>query len=122
MQRTSAVLEMVKRREEMKHENLHLSMAIFEKRIQLRDFAGSLISELSTSVQNCRYVFIFLKMKKIVLIFMEFFFVILDQFLHMLRYLLININMFHQVDRHTHLLRPGVHPQQDLTIIIMSWV
>lgn len=58
----------------MKHENLHLSMAIFEKRIQLRDFAGSLISELSTSVQNCRYVFIFLKMKKIVRIFMEFFF------------------------------------------------
>lgn len=55
LHRTSRVLEMVKKREQMKFENLHLSMAILEKRLQLRDFSGSLVNELSATIPNYRY-------------------------------------------------------------------
>ena len=47
---------MVKRREKTKREQLHLSIEIFEKRYQLRDFSGALLSELSSSLKSFRYV------------------------------------------------------------------
>jgi len=39
---------MIKRREKTKREHLHLSVEIFEKRYQTRDFSGHLLAELST--------------------------------------------------------------------------
>lgn len=52
--RSHTVMEMVKKREQMKHEKLYLSMAIFEKRVQLRDFNGAIVSELGGSLPNNR--------------------------------------------------------------------
>ncbi|XP_036331591.1 uncharacterized protein LOC118743166 [Rhagoletis pomonella] len=57
LQRATTVLEMVKRREKTKREQLHLSIEIFEKRYQLRDFSGALFSELSSSLKNSRPAF-----------------------------------------------------------------
>ncbi|XP_071501597.1 enhancer of polycomb homolog 1-like [Diadema antillarum] len=39
------LLEMVKRREKSKRESLHLTIEIFEKRYQMDDFSGSILSE-----------------------------------------------------------------------------
>lgn len=55
LQRATTVLEMVKRREKTKREQLHLSIEIFEKRVQLKDFSGALLSELSATLKNARY-------------------------------------------------------------------
>ncbi|XP_053965640.1 uncharacterized protein LOC128867995 [Anastrepha ludens] len=57
LQRATTVLEMVKRREKTKREQLHLSIEIFEKRYQLRDFSGALFSELSSFLKNSRPAF-----------------------------------------------------------------
>nr|XP_014088244.1 uncharacterized protein LOC106616209 [Bactrocera oleae] len=57
LQRATTVLEMVKRREKTKREQLHLSIEIFEKRYQLRDFSGALLSELSSSLKSFRPAF-----------------------------------------------------------------
>ncbi|XP_075169202.1 enhancer of Polycomb [Haematobia irritans] len=57
LQRATTVLEMVKRREKTKREQLHLSIEIFEKRVQLRDFNGVLLSELSATLKNSRPAF-----------------------------------------------------------------
>uniref|UniRef100_A0A034VY59 Enhancer of polycomb-like protein n=1 Tax=Bactrocera dorsalis TaxID=27457 RepID=A0A034VY59_BACDO len=57
LQRATTVLEMVKRREKTKREQLHLSIEIFEKRYQLRDFSGALLSELSSSLKSSRPAF-----------------------------------------------------------------
>lgn len=45
---------MVKRREKTKREHVHLSIEIFEKRVQLKDFNGALLSELSATIKNSR--------------------------------------------------------------------
>ena len=47
---------MVKRREKTKREQLHLSVEIFEKRYQARDFSGSVLSELNSSIKSSRYI------------------------------------------------------------------
>uniref|UniRef100_A0A1A9WQS1 Enhancer of polycomb-like protein n=1 Tax=Glossina brevipalpis TaxID=37001 RepID=A0A1A9WQS1_9MUSC len=57
LQRATTVLEMVKRREKTKREQLHLSIEIFEKRVQLKDFSGALLSELSATLKNTRPAF-----------------------------------------------------------------
>ncbi|XP_065369495.1 uncharacterized protein E(Pc) isoform X2 [Calliphora vicina] len=57
LQRATTVLEMVKRREKTKREQLHLSIEIFEKRVQLKDFSGALLSELSATLKNARPAF-----------------------------------------------------------------
>ena len=56
LQRATTMLEMVKRREKTKREQLHLSIEIFEKRVNLRDFNGAILSELSTTLKNTRFV------------------------------------------------------------------
>lgn len=40
---------MVKRREKTKQEQLHLSIEIFEKRFQARDFSGHLLNEYTSN-------------------------------------------------------------------------
>ncbi|XP_073812627.1 enhancer of Polycomb [Musca autumnalis] len=57
LQRATTVLEMVKRREKTKREHVHLSIEIFEKRVQLKDFNGALLSELSATIKNSRPAF-----------------------------------------------------------------
>ncbi|XP_071447247.1 enhancer of polycomb homolog 1 isoform X2 [Hetaerina americana] len=44
--RATTILEMVKRREKLKRECLHLSIEIFEKRYNAADFCGQLLAEL----------------------------------------------------------------------------
>lgn len=48
LSRTVTLLEMVKRREKTKREQLHLTIEIFEKRYQAGDFSGQILSEVST--------------------------------------------------------------------------
>lgn len=56
LSRAITLLEMVKRREKTKREHLHLSIEIYEKRYQARDFSGQILSEYSTNVtKNTRY-------------------------------------------------------------------
>lgn len=45
--RAVTLLELVKRREKIKREYVHLTVEIFEKRYQAKDFNGAIISELS---------------------------------------------------------------------------
>lgn len=45
--RAVTLLELVKRREKTKREYVHLTVEVFEKRFQARDFSGAIISELS---------------------------------------------------------------------------
>ncbi|XP_046404617.1 enhancer of polycomb homolog 1 [Ischnura elegans] len=44
--RATTILEMVKRREKLKREYLHLSIEVFEKRYNAADFCGQLLAEL----------------------------------------------------------------------------
>lgn len=48
---------MVKKREKTKREHLHLSIEIFEKRYQARDFSGSIVNELSSTYKTSRSVY-----------------------------------------------------------------
>lgn len=48
LSRAVTLLELVKRREKTKREHLHLTIEVFEKRYQHKDFTGSLLAELST--------------------------------------------------------------------------
>lgn len=57
LSRAVTLLEMVKRREKTKREQLHLSIEIFEKRFHIRDFSGSVMSEITTSLKNARSAF-----------------------------------------------------------------
>ncbi|CAB3375608.1 Hypothetical predicted protein [Cloeon dipterum] len=47
--RAITLLELVKRREKHKRENLHLAIEIYEKRYQAQDFSGSIVNELSAA-------------------------------------------------------------------------
>lgn len=56
LSRTVTLLELIKRREKTKREHLHLSIEIFEKRYQSRDFSGHLLTEYtSNAVKATRY-------------------------------------------------------------------
>jgi len=46
--RAVTLLEMVKRREKMKREHLNLNIEVFERRYELQDFTGSILSEISS--------------------------------------------------------------------------
>lgn len=50
LSRAVTILEMIKRREKSKREQTHLSLEIFEKRYQARDFSGQLFSEFTSNV------------------------------------------------------------------------
>lgn len=47
-------MEMVKRREKTKREQLHLGIEIYEKRYHAKDFAGQLLAEYTTSATKQR--------------------------------------------------------------------
>jgi hypothetical protein len=50
------LLEMIKRREKAKREQLHLTIEIYEKRYQARDFSGQLLAEYSSNAaKQTRY-------------------------------------------------------------------
>lgn len=56
LSRAVTLLEMIKRREKAKREQMHLGIEIFEKRYQASDFSGQLISEFTTNVsKSTRY-------------------------------------------------------------------
>lgn len=58
LKRAVTILDMIKRREKTKREDLHLGIEIFEKRYQAKDFNGQLLAEFSNiAVKNARYVF-----------------------------------------------------------------
>lgn len=58
LSRAVTILEMIKRREKSKREQTHLSLEIFEKRYQARDFSGQLFTEFTTNVaKNSRPAF-----------------------------------------------------------------
>lgn len=47
LSRAVTLLELVKRREKIKREYVHLTIEVFEKRYQAKDFTGAILSELS---------------------------------------------------------------------------
>ncbi|XP_058808050.1 enhancer of polycomb homolog 1 [Phymastichus coffea] len=47
LSRAVTLLEMVKRREKIKREHLHLTIEVFEKRYQAQDFSGQILAEVS---------------------------------------------------------------------------
>uniref|UniRef100_A0A182T9K0 Enhancer of polycomb-like protein n=1 Tax=Anopheles maculatus TaxID=74869 RepID=A0A182T9K0_9DIPT len=49
LSRAVTLLDMIKRREKLKREQLHLSIEIYEKRYQAQDFHGHLLSEFASS-------------------------------------------------------------------------
>jgi enhancer of polycomb-like protein len=51
---------MIKRREKTKREQLHLSIEIYEKRYQAKDFSGQLLNELTAAATKSRYFYNFL--------------------------------------------------------------
>lgn len=75
---------MVKRREKMKKEDLQLSIEIYEKRYQAKDFTGQLLQEYTAATTKSRYLINF-KCDKLIL--NDSFY--LDP--HSLLYILINI-------------------------------
>jgi len=48
---------MVRRREETKRDHLKMTVNIFEKRVEMRDFNGAVYSELNSQYKNTRCVF-----------------------------------------------------------------
>lgn len=59
MSRAVKLLEMVKRREKTKREELQLSIEIYEKRYQAKDFSGQLLAEYTSAATKLRYLFTF---------------------------------------------------------------
>ncbi|XP_055687742.1 enhancer of polycomb homolog 1 isoform X2 [Lutzomyia longipalpis] len=58
LSRAVTLLEMIKRREKAKREHMHLSIEVFEKRYQVRDFSGHLLAEYSSNAsKNTRSAF-----------------------------------------------------------------
>jgi enhancer of polycomb-like protein len=47
---------MVKRREKTKREELQLSIEIYEKRYQAKDFSGQLLAEFTSAATKLRYL------------------------------------------------------------------
>lgn len=55
LSRAVKLLEMVKRREKTKREELQLSIEIYEKRYQAKDFSGQLLAEYTSAATKLRY-------------------------------------------------------------------
>lgn len=49
LSRAVTLLELIKRREKMKREHCHLTVEVFEKRFQGRDFSGAMLAELAAA-------------------------------------------------------------------------
>ncbi|KAH8321395.1 hypothetical protein KR074_003760 [Drosophila pseudoananassae] len=54
LRRATAILEMVRRREETKRDHLRMTVNIFEKRVEMRDFNGAVYSELNAQYKTTR--------------------------------------------------------------------
>lgn len=50
------LLDLIKRREKAKRENVHLGIEIFEKRYQAKDFNGYLLAEYTNNINKSRFV------------------------------------------------------------------
>lgn len=57
LSRTITLLEMIKRREKIKREHLHLSIEIYEKRYQAQDFSGQMLQEYTAQATKARPAF-----------------------------------------------------------------
>lgn len=57
LSRAVTLLELVKRREKAKRELLHLTIEVYEKRYQAKDFSGSMLAELSAIKSSSRPAF-----------------------------------------------------------------
>lgn len=55
LSRAVKLLEMVKRREKMKKDDLQLSIDIYEKRYQAKDYTGQLLQEYTAATTKSRY-------------------------------------------------------------------
>lgn len=55
--RAVTLLELIKRREKMKREHVHLTVEIFEKRYHARDFSGTVFNEISSIKTSTRPAF-----------------------------------------------------------------
>jgi hypothetical protein len=73
---------MVKRREKTKREELQLSIEIYEKRYQAKDFSGQLLAEYTSAATKQRFTFAMLSPENDVL-FSSFLFQPTDQHLHL---------------------------------------
>lgn len=62
--RAVKLLEMVKRREKMKKDELQLNIDIYEKRYQAKDFAGQLLAEYTAVTTKSRYIIIINQISK----------------------------------------------------------
>ncbi|EDS36917.1 enhancer of polycomb [Culex quinquefasciatus] len=49
LSRAVTLLEMIKRHENLKREQLHLSIEVYEKRYQAQDFAGQMLAEFASN-------------------------------------------------------------------------
>lgn len=63
LSRAVKLLEMVKRREKMKKDDLQLSIDIYEKRYQAKDFTGQLLQEYTAATTKSRYFIKFINTK-----------------------------------------------------------
>lgn len=55
--RAVTLLELVKRREKIKREYVHLTIEVFEKRYQAKDFSGAVLAEASAAKTSSRPAF-----------------------------------------------------------------
>lgn len=55
LSRAVKLLEMVKRREKTKREELQLSIEIYEKRYQAKDYSGQLLAEYTSAATKLRH-------------------------------------------------------------------
>lgn len=65
---------MVRRREETKRDHLKMTVNIFEKRVEIRDFNGAVYSELNAQYKNTRYVSIWVIICILILILNLYFY------------------------------------------------
>jgi hypothetical protein len=87
--RALKLLELVKRREKMKRDELQFSVEIFEKRYQAKDFSGQLLNEFTTAATKQRFVLMMLSfVMSLIRIFNEHF-----SDLRSLLFILISINI-----------------------------
>jgi hypothetical protein len=105
---------MVKRREKMKKDDLQLSIDIYEKRYQAKDFTGQLLAEYTAATTKTRY---FRMTKAINLIFIIIF-LILD--LHSHPSTQINFIIIPQPTWHRILLNGTPPPRHKTTRVFIS--
>lgn len=59
LSRAVTLLELVKRREKIKREYVHLTIEVFEKRYQAKDFSGAIMAEVALKTSRPAFTPIF---------------------------------------------------------------